>query len=136
MEAQVDQVSVDELPGLPNTLGLSSFSFASICVLSCFFVSGEDDQDLSIVEQRILLDVERDEAERVDREVNDHKSDDDLSQLRGVLERTIEQLDTACDNDYTIIGDNIDLLVKVIGTSKNKRNKFYHWFHLIGVFYV
>jgi len=45
----------------------------------------------------------------------------------------IDDLDDVCEGDYTIIGDNLDLHVKTIGTTKSKRNKLYHWFHMIGI---
>ena len=95
---------------------------------------------MSTVEQRILaggepvdpqptsveVDVEQEEAAL--------ETDEKLHCLRKVLETSMDQLDACCDGDYTIIGDNIDLLVKTIGTSKSKKNKFYHWFHLIGLY--
>ena len=49
------------------------------------------------------------------------------------LTDTMDRLEEACGGDYTFIGDNIDFLVKVVGSSKAKRNKLYHWFHLIGI---
>ena len=45
----------------------------------------------------------------------------------------MDQLEEACGADYTFIGDNIDFLVKIVGSTKSKRNKLYHWFHLIGI---
>lgn len=54
--------------------------------------------------------------------------DDELAKLRA----TFEKLEEVCDGDFTFIGDNIDFLVKIIGSTKSKRNKMYHWFHIIG----
>ena len=48
------------------------------------------------------------------------------------LKATFEKLEEVCDGDFTFIGDNIDFLVKIIGSTKSKRNKMYHWFHIIG----
>ena len=55
--------------------------------------------------------------------------------LKRLIE-TMDRLEEACGGDYTFIGDNIDFLVKVVGSSKAKRNKLYHWFHLIGSLFV
>lgn len=62
--------------------------------------------------------------------------DADDAQVDEALKRlvdTMDQLEEACGADYTFIGDNIDFLVKIVGSTKAKRNKLYHWFHLIGM---
>ena len=67
---------------------------------------------------------------------SDSKPEADEPLLEEALKRltdTMDQLEEACGGDYTFIGDNIDFLVKVVGSTKAKRNKLYHWFHLIGI---
>ena len=48
------------------------------------------------------------------------------------LDETLEKLNDCCEGDFTIIGDNLDLLVHTVGTTESKRNRFYHWFHIMG----
>ena len=58
--------------------------------------------------------------------------DEEHSESKQKLSEIYTELDQVCGGDYTIIGDNLDLLVKIVGTNLKKKNKFYHWFHLIG----
>jgi hypothetical protein len=56
----------------------------------------------------------------------------ELLDAMGRMEAAMIELETKCGDDFTFIGDNIDFLVKMVGSSKSRRNKLYHWFHLIG----
>ena len=84
-----------------------------------------------------LLSEQQQQQQEQELRDSDSKADAPESETDQALKRlieTMEQLEVACGGDYTFIGDNIDFLVKVVGSSKAKRNKLYHWFHLIGSF--
>jgi hypothetical protein len=84
------------------------------------------DQDTEAAEAKAMVDADNKES---DDEAHESKLQDSF----GRMEAALIELEEECGEDFTFIGDNIDFLVKVVGSTKSRRNKLYHWFHLIGI---
>ena len=84
------------------------------------------DQDTEAAEAKAMVDADNKES---DDEAHESKLQDSF----GRMEAALIELEEKCGEDFTFIGDNIDFLVKVVGSTKSRRNKLYHWFHLIGI---
>ena len=77
-------------------------------------------------------------AKRTAREPFEQMMADSLDQLMvessGHEDKLVKVIEESCGQDYILIGDNLDFLVKKTISSKKDRNKMIHWFHLIGLF--
>ena len=51
----------------------------------------------------------------------------------GHVDALVKVIEESCGQDYILIGDNLDFLLKKTLSSKTNKNKMMHWFHLIGL---
>ena len=55
-----------------------------------------------------------------------------MSEAEGHEDALIAVIEQSCGEDFILIGDNLDFLIKKTLSSKFNRNEMIHWFHLIG----
>ena len=51
----------------------------------------------------------------------------------GHVDALVKVIEESCGQDYILIGDNLDFLIKKALSSKKNKNQMMHWFHLIGL---
>ena len=111
---------------------------ATMLTLPLGLIGDEEAEADAIRDRRPLGDVDEEAESKamVDDENKDDSGEEHDAKLQdtlGRMEAALIELEEKCGDDYTFIGDNMDFLVKVVGSKKSRRNRLYHWFHLIGI---